>query len=568
MTSVAEWRVPGYTHLKVLGAGGQGRVVLARGNHTGEVVAIKYLAAELLGDAQAVARFRAEAEMLVRVRHPNVTRLREFVELDGGSAIVMEAVHGQSLRKVMDSRGAFEPEAALAVLKGSLLGMAAAHAVGVVHRDYKPANVMVRDDGQSKLIDFGIAGLVGERRRMGTPAYMAPEQWRGGPATAATDIYSATCVFFECVTGRRPFEAGTLAEWTTQHTTGEIPLERLQDPLHALVMQGMAKDPGQRFSDAAGFVRALEVVAATAYGADWERRGWLALGGAVAVFASAFPAAMLGGSVVGPTAQGTVAIAKTAAGVGRKGLFGKVGGTKGAVGAGAAVTGVAVTAVLLWPSAEATVGGVSDGTYSAYFTRPGVVLANATVPDGATTASPGYRLALKLSPARAKPGTSVTLTAQSHARAPWGLEYLGPNHFRCHEPNSERTDPLHQGYAVGLGDAGSKEIRVWLYPVGKKAAGMPTSKPIKLKSTRHKGKRTRKYDNAGCSWTFDSTDTDTFVIPPASALKPGRYQVCTNNPPGLISISTTVNGRRTEVSPAHVGAQTAGTLPVLTVLKK
>jgi hypothetical protein len=577
MTPVAEWRVPGYTHLKELGAGGQGRVVLARGNHTGEIVAIKYLAPELLGDAQAVARFQAEANMLALVQHPNVTRLREYVDLAEGAAIVMEAVHGHPLRKVMDRHGALSPEAALTVLKGSLLGMAAAHAVGVIHRDYKPGNVMVRDDGQSKLIDFGIAGLAGERRMMGTPAYMAPEQWHGGPATPATDIYSATCVFFECVTGNRPFEADTLAEWTTQHTTAEIPLDRLPDPLHALVMRGMAKVPRQRFSDAATFVQALEAAAVTAYGADWERRGWVSLGAAAAVLASAFPIALVGGSTatgtaaqaVGTVAHGTSAITKTAAGVGRKGLFAKAGGVKGAVGAGAAVTGIAVTAVLLWPSPQPTVGGVATAKYSAYFTRPGFVLANSTVPDGAIEASPLYRLTLKLSPARAKPGTTVTLTAQSHAQAPWGLEYLGPTHFRCHDPNSDRADSLHQGYAVGLGDAGSKETHVWLYPTrDKNPKGMPTSTPIKVKSSRKDGKTARKYDNSTCAWAFDSTDVDTFVIPPASSLKPGTYQICANNPPGLTSISATVNGRRRDVSPASAGSQTAGTLPVLTVLKK
>jgi serine/threonine protein kinase len=117
----------------------------------------------------------------------------------------MEAVNGVSLRDVLSGNpGPLPPEAALTVLKGSLLGLSAAHAAGVVHRDYKPANVLVESSGNSKLVDFGIAGLSGERTVAGTPAYMAPEQWHGAPASPATDVYSATCVFFECVTGGPP----------------------------------------------------------------------------------------------------------------------------------------------------------------------------------------------------------------------------------------------------------------------------------------------------------------------------------------------------------------------------
>ncbi|MFD0851361.1 serine/threonine-protein kinase, partial [Actinomadura adrarensis] len=168
-------------------------------------------------DSAALEQLRDEATMLARVTDPHVVQLYQFVTGRQGAALVMEAVNGVSLKGMLAEHGHLEPEAALTVLKGSLLGLAAAHAVGVVHRDYKPANVVVRDDGLSKLIDFGIAVLSGEGSRSGTPAYMAPEQWRGDPASPATDVYAATCVFFECVTGSRPYVAENAAGLMARH---------------------------------------------------------------------------------------------------------------------------------------------------------------------------------------------------------------------------------------------------------------------------------------------------------------------------------------------------------------
>ncbi|WP_199486392.1 serine/threonine-protein kinase, partial [Actinomadura logoneensis] len=134
----------------------------------------------------------------------------------------------------------------MTVLKGSLQGLAAAHAAGIVHRDYKPGNVVVRPDGLSKLVDFGIAVPVGEASAVGTPAYMAPEQWRGGPATPATDVYAATCVFMEAVTGSRPFAAASRAALANLHLTAPPPLERLPAPLRPLAGRGLAKDAADR----------------------------------------------------------------------------------------------------------------------------------------------------------------------------------------------------------------------------------------------------------------------------------------------------------------------------------
>src|SRR5262245_57669446 len=191
---VGAWRVPGYTEIRELGTGAAGRVVLARHDDNGTLVAVKYLSADLRQDLGFVGRFRHEARLLALMEpNPHTARLYEYVEAPQGSAIVMELVDGVSLRAMLRSEGPTGAEAALAVLKGSLMGLASAHALGVVHRDYKPENVIIEASGVSKLVDFGIAAPAGEATNMtGTPPYMAPEQWAGANASPATDVYAAT----------------------------------------------------------------------------------------------------------------------------------------------------------------------------------------------------------------------------------------------------------------------------------------------------------------------------------------------------------------------------------------
>jgi eukaryotic-like serine/threonine-protein kinase len=137
------WDIPGFTGLRALGSGGFGDVVLARHDASGTMVAIKYLRRELLADPEFAEMFRAEARVLASLNDQNVVRLYEYLESPAGAAIVMELVDGVSLREILSRQGQTTAEAALVVLQGSLLGLAAAHARGVVHRDYKPANVLV-----------------------------------------------------------------------------------------------------------------------------------------------------------------------------------------------------------------------------------------------------------------------------------------------------------------------------------------------------------------------------------------------------------------------------------------
>ncbi|MFB4309065.1 serine/threonine-protein kinase [Actinomadura sp. GTD37] len=373
---MTQWRVSEFDEVRELGRGAQGRVALARHARTGTPVAIKYLPAD--ADPAAKDAFRHEARMLGRVDDPHVARLYRLVEHEDGTALIMEAVEGVSLKRVLAEHGALGPEAALLVLKGSLRGLAAAHAAGVVHRDYKPANVVVRADGLSKLIDFGIAVWTGEGDRSGTPVYMAPEQWRGEPATPATDVYAATCVFYECVTGERPYRADDRMALMGMHATASVPAERVPEPLRTLVLQGMAKQAAYRPPSAAQFVDELDRIAVRAYGRDWEQHGVRALAVAAAALAALFPlaaaglvpagaagagAATAGAAGTAGAGAGTAGAAGTGgAGAGSGGFLSAVGGKAGVAIAGAAVAGSAAAGVGVYAATRPDADNVAAAT--------------------------------------------------------------------------------------------------------------------------------------------------------------------------------------------------------------
>ncbi|MFI6447111.1 serine/threonine-protein kinase [Kitasatospora sp. NPDC050543] len=348
------WSLPGYTHGRELGRGASGRVVLAQHDETGTAVAIKYL-----NRAEGGTGLRAEAEVLGGLRSPHVTRLYEYVESSRGCAIVMEVVDGVALRTLLREEGATTPCAALVVLKGSLLGLAAAHEAGIVHRDYKPGNVLVASDGTSKLVDFGIAVRSGDDRDIsGTPAYLAPEQWAGKPASPAADVYAATVTFFECLTGARPYDGATIAELAVQHTEAPIPDELAPAEVRPLIRAGLAKTPTVRPGSAAAFVSELEAVATAGYGEDWEERGRADLVSLVALLAFLLP-----GAAAGP-ASGTTALAHTS--LGPSGTTGRLirlrrpgrlrAGRRAQIVAGVAASSLAVAAL-----AGVAIAGASEG---------------------------------------------------------------------------------------------------------------------------------------------------------------------------------------------------------------
>ncbi|MEV4277966.1 serine/threonine-protein kinase [Actinoplanes xinjiangensis] len=394
------WELSGYTPVRQLGAGASGSVVLATHDQTGTAVAIKYLTNVLGDDASFRAAFRREAQLLGAIDDPYVSRLYEYVESADGAAIVMELVNGVSLRQMLREHGATTPEAALCVLKGSLAGLAAAHTHGVVHRDYKPENVLVTGEGQSKLADFGIATPVGQGTGTvvtGTPRYMAPEQWTGAPATPACDIYAATATFFECLTGRPPYDGTNLFALHDQHANAPIPTDPAPAPVHDLLRQGLAKQPTDRPPHALAFLDILEQVAGTAYGPDWEDRGLRELARRAALLAALWP---FPDGNAGATAVATTTLGATAGS--SHGGSGGSGGARGsrtwtAVAGGAVVVALLIGGVGYRYAAAAeentTVGGGQTGpaTVAPAVGGPsGVVppVVSAT-PIVATTSTPG-----------------------------------------------------------------------------------------------------------------------------------------------------------------------------------
>jgi hypothetical protein len=337
-----EWDVSGYTEMKTLGSGGFGDVVLARHDASGAQVAIKYLHRQLLADAGFAELFRAEAAVLASLDDPNVVRLYEYVESPSGAAIVMELVDGVSLRDILARQGATTAEAALVVLQGSLLGLAAAHRRGVVHRDYKPENVLINGDGASKLTDFGIAARAGDSPiPAGTLVYAPPEQFGGSPATPASDVYAATATFYECLTGRPPFTGDTAERLLYQHLSQAVPLEPVPEPLRPLVAAGLAKDPGDRPADGTALVAELRAVAGSAYGPDWEDRGRSGLAAAALLLAALWPSG-------GPAAVQGSTVHRVS--LRRHVRLRHISPVKGAIAAGVAVVvAVAVAAALILP---------------------------------------------------------------------------------------------------------------------------------------------------------------------------------------------------------------------------
>ncbi|MER5705823.1 serine/threonine-protein kinase [Micromonospora sp. NPDC002296] len=313
------WRVSGYTEVRELGVGASGRVVLATHDGSGTPVAVKYLAGVLGTDPAFRDPFRAEARLLAEIDDQHVSRLYEYVESTAGAAIVMELVNGVSLRQMLRANGPTGPEAALLVLKGSLAGLAAAHARGVVHRDYKPENVLVTAEGESKLADFGIAMPVGRESATmvtGTPRYMAPEQWTGAAASPACDIYAATATFFECLTGHPPYDGRSLLALREQHAYAPVPTDPAPPPVHELLRWGMAKLPAERPQPAHVFLGILEQIAAEGYGAHWEERGVRELARRAALLAAFFPFSdSSGGST---SLASTVLVPDGSPGVGRE----------------------------------------------------------------------------------------------------------------------------------------------------------------------------------------------------------------------------------------------------------
>jgi eukaryotic-like serine/threonine-protein kinase len=261
----------------LLATGGMGQVWRAHDRLLGRAVAVKVLRSEYTGDPQFRARFRAEAHHAAALSHPNIAAVFDYGEeqtTDGSGEhlayLVMELVEGESLSALLARTGPLSPEQTLVVLRQTAAALAVAHAAGVVHRDVKPGNVLVREDGTVKITDFGIAWSAGSvpltqtGQVVGTAAYLSPEQAAGSHATPASDVYSLGMVGYECLTGHKAFDGDNsvaIAVRQLRDQPAPLPAE-VPAGIRALIGHALVKDPAQRWADGAAFVAAIDDVRA------------------------------------------------------------------------------------------------------------------------------------------------------------------------------------------------------------------------------------------------------------------------------------------------------------------
>jgi len=261
----------------LIATGGMGQVWQGRDVLLGRDVAVKVLRSEYTGDPTFLARFRAEAQLAAGLVHPNIAALYDYGEvLPAGPTdehlayLVMELVRGESLSALLYRQGTLTTERTLAVLRQTAAGLAAAHALGVVHRDVKPGNVLIGTDGTAKIADFGVAvsassvQLTRTGEVIGTPHYLSPEQAAGSRATPASDVYALGAIGYLCLTGRRVFDAETSMQVMLLQLNGTPdPLpDDVPEPVRWLVESALVKDPVERFPDGAAFRDAIDDVIA------------------------------------------------------------------------------------------------------------------------------------------------------------------------------------------------------------------------------------------------------------------------------------------------------------------
>ena len=248
-----------YDVIDLLGEGGMGEVYRARDRELDELVALKLLRPDVASLPAWLDRFRNEVRLARRVTHRNVARTFELGEAGGTRFLTMELVDGESVGSVLERRGPLDVASAARIGLGMAEALAAAHAVGVVHRDVKPDNVMVARDGRVVVTDFGIAhetrDEAGARTFAGTPAYMAPEQAAGEPATPLSDLYALGVTLFEMVTGSLPFSATSTAGLLAARLLSDAPDVRERAPAVSpafaeIVKKVMSKDPALRYASA------------------------------------------------------------------------------------------------------------------------------------------------------------------------------------------------------------------------------------------------------------------------------------------------------------------------------
>jgi predicted Ser/Thr protein kinase len=253
---------------ELIATGGMGTVHRAVDTHLGRPVAVKILKRVLADDATFLERFRREARAAAVISHPGVARVYDYGERSSEPFIVMELVDGDTLAERIARGGPLPWQHAFAIAEQVAAALSAAHTHGVVHRDVKPANILIDRAGRVKVTDFGIARaarattLTRPGMVLGSANYVAPEQAQGNPVGPAADLYSLGCVLFESVTGTTPYQGRSAVAIATQHVSAPVPDPRdyvadLPEPAARLIMRSLGKQPGDRFPSAASMAAAL-----------------------------------------------------------------------------------------------------------------------------------------------------------------------------------------------------------------------------------------------------------------------------------------------------------------------
>ena len=265
-----------YEIQSVLGKGGMGVVYKAHDRDLDDMVAIKTLRSEALSaDPTLLDRFKQEIRLARRITHPNILRTHDLGETNGLRYLSMEFVKGITLKHLIDQDQLLPTPVALRIAKQACAGLAAAHEVGVIHRDIKPQNIIIEPTGGLKIMDFGIARLTQERGMtvtgtvVGTPDYMSPEQARGMPLDFRSDIYSIGVVLYEMFTGFLPFEGDSPLAVVLKHVQEKPPSPQSKNPkidpkIAAIILKCMQKEPNERFQTVNDLYEALTKVTALA----------------------------------------------------------------------------------------------------------------------------------------------------------------------------------------------------------------------------------------------------------------------------------------------------------------
>jgi serine/threonine-protein kinase len=262
---------------QLIAAGGMGQVWRGQDVALHRPVAVKVLRSEYTGDLTFLARFRAEAQHAASLSHPNIAVVFDYGEeiaQDGTGEtlayLVMELVEGEPLSALIAREAPLDTAATLSLLRQTAFGLGEAHHAGMVHRDVKPGNILVRPDGSVKITDFGIAhsarsvALTKTGQVIGTPQYLSPEQAEGRHATPASDVYALGLIGYECLVGRPAFEGDnpvTIALKQVRQDPAPLP-EELPAEVRELICRAVLKDAGARFADGAAFVAAIDDILA------------------------------------------------------------------------------------------------------------------------------------------------------------------------------------------------------------------------------------------------------------------------------------------------------------------